>query len=577
MSWFLGALRINQTAPAWASTLAPRFREVQSKYSTTLHWTDLESDNFRFLKASVGAFNDAGVWRKDSAFGTLAGEMLLAETIAAPLESRRTREAELLVKSLTENRQIDLLKSSRGTFACAAYDSSIAKLVLATDKLGVRPLYYFQDRSAVYFGTSLRDLLSVLPHRPALDYRAYAELLAFNYAFEDRTGLSGVKVLRPGTALRITQATGEIEESEYYDLRREAAENRADAFDPVKIFHTFTTAVRLRAGSETTATAFLSGGLDSRLVCGALRRLGHTVHTANFAQAESQDTYCSIQASNALGTRHSNLTRTPLGGGDSYSKISVHRWLQGLDFSNETLRPNLIWSGDGGSVGLGCVYITERSHSQASSGDLVGAMATTQPPIAHLGSLYRSLRIQMEPMIHEALRAEAKILESIDPAKALYLFLMRNDQRRHLYRHFDCILDGEIDFHLPFYDAEFIAAVLRQPITDYLFHKGYMRLLESCMPEALSAPFQAYPGHIPSPIPVPKNLSYQWKGRDAAPSARRAGVRAYAQCLRSYSKVADIVPIWSLATGLIMQLLTKDDYSYRARAARVALELRGEA
>lgn len=575
MSWFLGAIRINPKTPTWASTLAPRFREVRNKYSTEIQWTDLESDDFLFLKASVGAFNDAGVWKKTSGFGMLAGEMLLAETIAAPLESRRTREAELLVKSLTENRPNDLLRSSRGTFACAAYDSSIARLLLATDKLGVRPLYYFRDSSAVYFGTSLRDLLSVLPHRPAIDFRAYAELLAFNYAFEDRTGLSGVKVLRPGTALRITQTTGEIEESEYYDLRREAAQDRADAFDPVKIFNTFTTAARLRAGNETTATAFLSGGLDSRLICGALRRLGHTVHTANFAEPESQDTYCSIHASNALGTRHTNLPRTPLSSSDSYSKISVHRWLQGLDFSKETVRQNLIWSGDGGSVGLGCVYITERGHSQASSGDFVGAMATTQPPIAHLGSLYRSLRIQMEPMINEALKAEAKFLEGIDPAKALYLFLMRNDQRRHLYRHFDCILDGKIDFHLPFYDAEFIAAVLRQPITDYLFHKGYMRLLESCMPEALSAPFQAYPGHIPSPIPVPENLSYQWKSGDASSSARRAGVRAYTECLRSYTKVSDIVPIWSLATGLIMQLLTKGDYTYRARAARVALELRG--
>ena len=213
---------------------------------------------------------------------------------------------------------------------------------------------------------------------------------------------------------------------------------------------------------------------------------------------------------------------------------------------------------------------------RAASGDLVGAMAATQPPIAHLGSLHRSLRTKIEPMILEALRNEAEFLKSIDPVKTLYLFLMRNDQRRHLYRHFDCILDGKIDFHLPFYDAEFIGAVLRQPITDYLFHKGYMRLLESYFPEALAAPFQAYPGHLPSPIPVPADLSYQWKSDSDSLNARQAGIRAYVECLRSYRKVADIVTIWSLASGLVMQLATRDDYSYRTRAARLALELRGE-
>ena len=180
MSWFLGAIRIDPRVSTWESTLAVRFKSVQEKYSSEVRWVQLEAEGLCLLKASVGAFNDLGIWREDSAISTLAGELLLPRTLSTPLQSRRTLEAELLVKSLTENRQKDLLKSSRGTFACAAYDSKIGKLLLATDKLGVRPVYYLRDRDSVYFGTSLRDLLSVLPHRPPTTEPAFRVSKSFD-------------------------------------------------------------------------------------------------------------------------------------------------------------------------------------------------------------------------------------------------------------------------------------------------------------------------------------------------------------------------------------------------------------
>jgi hypothetical protein len=91
-----------------------------------------------------------------------------------------------------------------------------------------------------------------------------------------------------------------------------------------------------------------------------------------------------------------------------------------------------------------------------------------------------------------------------------YLFLMHNDQRRHLTDYYENIDLRRVELHLPFFDADFLQAIYSAPIDGFLRHRLYNRWLQTFLPAIHEVPWQAYPGHEPCPLPVPEGLRYQW-------------------------------------------------------------------
>lgn len=573
MSWFLGSMSFRRGGDA-PSSVRNRLFAVRDRYPSTVAWREFTASDFLVLKGSVGAYTDFGMVVDSLGMCAQTGEALLPDTIGTVSSGRRSVEAAAILHAFVDDNASGLLTKSRGTFACMAYDAGRHRALLATDKLGVRPLYYFMAEDAIYFGTSRRDLVAILDRRPAIDLQGFAELLAFDYAFEDRTGISGVKVLRPGAALIITEAG--IEERCYYDLRNAARREEEKPFDTGSVFETFVDAVRIRVNDDSNVASFLSGGLDSRTVCAVLRQLSVEVSTANFASPTSTDTYCSERAAEVLHTRHTTLEFASGLSGEPYSKRISQKWVEALEAAGDVQRPRLVWSGDGGSVGLGCVYLTEDACALADQGHLAEAITAIRPPIAFLGDLKPAARRDIEARIVKSPREEAEALGTLQSDKALYLYLIRNDQRRHLHRHFDGILSGNFDVQLPIFDANLIESVVRQPIREYLLHRGYMKMLEAHIPEALAAPFQAYPGHVPSPMPCPSGLSNQWLGPDDRTFAKRLRkntLRKYVDCLKSYPAISDTISLSSLLTGMCMQCLSHGSYGYRMRGAAILLDL----
>jgi len=87
---------------------------------------------------------------------------------------------------------------------------------------------------------------------------------------------------------------------------------------------------------------------------------------------------------------------------------------------------------------------------------------------------------------------------------------MLNDQRRHLADLFENIDLGRLELEMPFYDSDFLELVVASPVNDFLNHRFYMEWLKQFGAVVTSVPWQAYPGHVPCPLPVPDDLQYQW-------------------------------------------------------------------
>ena len=118
---------------------------------------------------------------------------------------------------------------------------------------------------------------------------------------------------------------------------------------------------------------------------------------------------------------------------------------------------------------------------------------------------------------------------------------MRTDQKCHLYKHFDNILTGGLEFQLPSYDLALIETIVRQPLDNYLDHKAYMKFLDCFSAPTVTAPWQAYPGHVPCSIPIPDSKSYQWDRPKANKDDIARGISSSISALKGYGLVMKVL------------------------------------
>ena len=104
-----------------------------------------------------------------------------------------------------------------GMFAIALWDAGQQKLVLARDRLGIKPLFYYDSGESLYFASELRALLRVRATPRELDPVAVHHYLNFEYVPAPRTILKGVRKLEAGEVL-VAQRSAPIRRQRYWQL-----------------------------------------------------------------------------------------------------------------------------------------------------------------------------------------------------------------------------------------------------------------------------------------------------------------------------------------------------------------------
>jgi hypothetical protein len=335
----------------------------------------------------------------------------------------------------------------------------------------------------------------------------------------------------------------------------------------------FVDAVAIRNGNDSTAIAFLSGGLDSRAIVTALHERGVHVHSFNFSVTGLQDQVFGAAFARRIGTTHTERPMQPM------QTVSARMIAEAWDgsparFSKPVQRPRLVWSGDGGSVTLGHVYLNRRMVEAARAGDARTAMQLSthgwgsEVPRRVLRPDLLASMAETSP--RNGLQEELHELHCSDAGRALHLVLMQNDQRRHLAAHFEDIDLNRIEYQLPFFDSAFVESVLRVPLDFCLGHRLYMEWLR-CFPEVvLSVPWQAYPGHEPCPLPVPSGVVYQWGeevSRLRQDAERRDLLRRSAEMLGSSNFPKPLLRRQYLRLATLLYQLRARDVGYVIRAA----------
>lgn len=185
--------------------------------------------------------------------------------------SLRTHSDTECIAHLYEDFGEDYVTRLRGMFAIAIWDLRQRKLLLARDRFGIKPLYYWQDDRDLYFGSELKCLLSVDRYERQMDLQSVSEFFTFKYVPGPRTIYRGIAELPPGHVA--VWKNGELTTRRYWQLKFSTDHSKSFDYYREGLLYHLEEAVRLHLVSEVPLGSFLSGGIDSSAIVALMAKI----------------------------------------------------------------------------------------------------------------------------------------------------------------------------------------------------------------------------------------------------------------------------------------------------------------
>jgi asparagine synthase (glutamine-hydrolysing) len=322
---------------------------------------------------------------------TVNGEIYNFQALRDELRARghtfRTGSDAEVVVHLYEEEGARCLQRLRGMFAIALWDADHNRLLLARDRLGVKPLFYAERGGGLLYGSEPGAILAsgAVPARP--DLAAIAQYLTLQYVPAPLSGFAGIRKLHPGELL--IWENGAVRTERWWTLRhgeavdRVSDEQRLDELDAV-----LSEATRLRLIADVPVGAFLSGGVDSSLVVSYMAEHASDVRTfsIDFPLAKFSEGEHAREVARVYGTRHEDLVVEP----DVIPVVAEVVRAAGEPFADSSAIPTYLLSemtrrrvtvalsGDGGDEAF-AGYVR---HRIASSADRLGRLPEMAAPLA---------------------------------------------------------------------------------------------------------------------------------------------------------------------------------------------------
>lgn len=213
----------------------------------------------------------------------------------------------------------DCFAMLRGMFAIAIVDQDKRRLVLARDRIGKKPLYLGELSPGVLgFGSELKTLLAVPGWQPRISMDAVQDFFSLGYIPAPDTIFEGIGKLPPGHWMSIEPGQDggapNIVQTRYshVDFLPKWTDNEDTLQE--RLFAELDDAVRVRLVSDVPFGAFLSGGLDSSVVCALMtRHLSQPLKTFSigFDEAGFDELPDARRVAQHLGTEHHEMVVRP--------------------------------------------------------------------------------------------------------------------------------------------------------------------------------------------------------------------------------------------------------------------------
>lgn len=241
-----------------------------------------------------------------------------------------TRSDTEVIVHLYERYGDDFVEHLNGQFAIALRDVKRQRVVLARDRVGIRPLFHADSGGTFWFASEIKALLAAAPSLAQLDPDGLIQTFVTWSPLEGHTVFEGVHSLPPGHRMTI-EADGRRNLSRYWQWTspEQPAARPFDTFEDASrhLRQLLEDAVRLRLRADVPVAAYLSGGLDSSTIAAlVLASRSAPLHTwsIGFDEAEFDEREEQARMAAHLGTAHTTVHCTRRDIGDAFPRLIRH-------------------------------------------------------------------------------------------------------------------------------------------------------------------------------------------------------------------------------------------------------------
>ena len=216
----------------------------------------------------------------------------------------------------------EMVERLNGMFAFAVHDRRRRSVLLARDRMGIKPLHYAIDGDRLVFASELKALLRDPALRKGIDPVALDDYLAYEFVPSPSSIVKGISKLQPGHTLTWSPAESRHELRRYWSPQLNLdgggdgvsiERGRSLEGDCEELRSVLRESVRKELISDVPLGVFLSGGIDSSAVAAMMTQLGGEVKSfsVGFAERSFDESAHARLVARHLGTEHHELTLEP--------------------------------------------------------------------------------------------------------------------------------------------------------------------------------------------------------------------------------------------------------------------------
>jgi asparagine synthase (glutamine-hydrolysing) len=246
------------------------------------------------------------------------GEIYNFEKLRSELANKghrfKTRSDTEILVHLYEEVGPRLVEQLRGMFTFALWDRNNRTLMLARDRMGIKPLYFFRDGDRIIFGSELKPLLVHPEVRREIDVESLEDYLAFGMVSGKRSIFRGIEKLPPAHVLVIGPNDWNSPPRRYWELQIQPNHSLSVQAWQEAVRAKLDETVRAHLIADVPVGAFLSGGVDSSVVVSiASRHMAGPLQT--FSIGFNEETFSELpyarMVSQQYRTQHVERILTP--------------------------------------------------------------------------------------------------------------------------------------------------------------------------------------------------------------------------------------------------------------------------